>query len=85
MPSFVTGDTKKGNARGAQEYESPLLVLTDAGYEVMRVQDRHNELCDALRGGRPRLTFKMFVPGSAPTLVFDVGSTTVVPGDKSQE
>jgi hypothetical protein len=82
---FVTGDTKKGTSRGAQEYESPLLVITGAEYEVMRFQDLHDQLCDALRGGRPRLTLQIFVPSSAPTLVSDDGSTTVVPGDKSQE
>jgi hypothetical protein len=82
---FVTGDTKKGTSRGAQEYESPLLVLTGAEYEGMQFQDLHDQLCDALRGGRPRLTLQIFVPGSAPTLVFDDGSTTVMPGDKSQE
>ena len=82
---FVTADTKKGTSRGAQEYESPLLVLTGAEYEVMRFQDLHDQLCDALRGGRPRLTLQIFVPGSAPTLVFDDGSTTVVSGDDEPE
>jgi hypothetical protein len=82
---FVAGDTKKGTSRGAQEYESPLLVLTGAEYEVIRFQDLHDQLCDALRGGRPRLTLQIFVPGSAPTLVFDDGSTTVVSGDEPEE
>jgi len=51
----------------------------------MRFHDLHDQLCDALRGERPRLTLQIFVPGSASTLVFDDGSTAVVPGDKSQE
>jgi hypothetical protein len=48
---FVTGDTKKGTSRGAQEYESPLLVLIGAEYEVMRFQDLHDQLCDACEVG----------------------------------
>jgi len=34
---------------------------------------------------RPPLTLELFVPGSAPTLVFDDESTTVVPGDEEPE
>jgi hypothetical protein len=82
---FVTGDTKKGTSRGAQEYESPLLELTGAEYEGMPFQDLHDRLCNVLRGGRPPLTLQLFVPGSAPTLVFDDGSTTVVRGDEEPE
>jgi hypothetical protein len=79
---FVAGDTKKGTSRGAQEYESPLLLLTGAEYEVMPFQGLHDRLCNVLRGGGPQLTLQIFVPGSAPTLVFDDGSTTVVTGDE---
>lgn len=82
---FVTGDTKKGTSRGAQEYESPLLELTGAEYEGMQFQDLHDRLCNVLRGGRPPLTLQLFVPGAAPTLVFDDGSTTVVRGDEEPE
>jgi hypothetical protein len=82
---FVTGETKKGSSRGAQDYEAPLLLLTGAEYEVMPFQDLHDRLCNALRGGGPPLTLQIFLPGSTPTLVFDDGSTTVVPGDEEPE
>lgn len=50
----------------------------------MPFQGLHDWLCNVLRGGGPQPTFQIFVPGSAPTLVFDDGSTTVVPGDEDR-
>ena len=61
---FVTGDTKKGTSRGAQEYESPLLELTGAEYDGMPFQDLYDRLCNVSRGGRPPLTLQLFLPGS---------------------
>jgi hypothetical protein len=78
---FVTADTRKGTSRSAQEYDSSLLLLTGAEYEVTPFQDLHDRLSNALRGGGPPLTLQVFVPGSASTLVFADGSTTVVPYD----
>ena len=52
---------------------------------VMPFQDLYDRLCDGLRGGRPRLMLQTFVPGSAPRLVFDDRSTTVVSGDEELE
>lgn len=72
---FVTGDIKKGTARAAQEYESPLLVLTGTEYARMPFQELHDRLCDALRGARPRLAIQVFAPERS-TLVFDDGSAT---------
>jgi len=82
---FVTGDTKKGTPRGGEEYESPVLVLTGAEYEVMSFQNLHDRLCKELRRGGPSLKLQIFVPGSAATLVFDDGSTAVAPGDTEPE
>jgi hypothetical protein len=72
---FVTSGLKKGTARAAQEYVSPLLVLTGAEYASMPFQELHDRLCDALRGARPRLAFQVFAPERS-TLVFDDGSAT---------
>lgn len=44
---FVTGDTKKGTSRGAQEYESPLLELTGAD-----LRRRRRMVCLSSRSGR---------------------------------
>ena len=82
---FVTADTEKGTSRAGQEYDSPLLLLTGAEYEVIPFQELYDRLCNALRGGAPPLTLQIFVPGSASTLVFDDGSPTVVPGDDEPE
>ena len=70
---FVTGGMKKGTARAAQEYESPLLVLTGTEYASMPFQELHDRLCDALRGARPRVAFQVFARNRS-TLVFDDGS-----------
>jgi hypothetical protein len=78
---FVTGDTTKGTARAGQEYESPLLVLSGSAYATIPFQELHDRLCDALRGGRPRLVMQVFRPGLPPALLFDDGSTATVDGD----
>jgi len=82
---FVTGDTRKGTSRSAQEYDSPLLLLTGAEYAVTPFHDLHDRLSNALRGGGPPLTVQVFVPGSPSTLVFADGSTTLVPDDDGPE
>lgn len=46
---FVVGDSPKGTARGGQEYEHPLLILTGGEYEAMPFQVLHDRLCAALR------------------------------------
>jgi hypothetical protein len=50
----------------------------------MPFQDLHDRICNVLRGGGPQLTLQIFVPGSAPTLVFDDGSATVVPAMRNR-
>ena len=52
---FVTKGTRKGTDRSGQEYIGPLLVLTGREYATMPFADLHAKICDALRGGRPRL------------------------------
>ena len=76
---FVVSTAKKGTPRAAQEYESPLLVLTGAGYAAMPFPDLHDRLCDALRGTKPRLVLEVFAPDSTTTLVFEDGSTAPRP------
>jgi hypothetical protein len=71
---FVVAASKKGTTRSAQEYESPLLVLTGKEYAGMPFQVLHDQLCTALRGTRPRLVLEVFGTDSAATLVFEDGS-----------
>ena len=78
---FVVGGAKKGTARSGQEYDSPLLTLSGAEYAAMPFQDLHDQLCDALRGTRPRLVIELSRPDSTTTLVFDDGSAAARPDD----
>jgi hypothetical protein len=71
---FVVSTSKKGTIRSGQEYETPLLVLTDTEYAAMPFQVLHDRLCTALRGTAPRLVLEVFGPDSTTTLVFEDGS-----------
>jgi hypothetical protein len=71
---FVTSMSKKGTSRSAQEYESPLLMLTGSEYAAMPFQSLHDSLCDALRGDRPRLVLEVLDGYGSATLMFEDGS-----------
>ena len=49
---FVTEYSTKRTPRSAQEYASPLLMLTGEEYARITLDDLHRRLCDALRGNR---------------------------------
>lgn len=55
-----------------QEYIGPLLVLSGAEYSALSFQALHDRICDALRGGRPRLIAELI--GSERRLIFEDGS-----------
>jgi hypothetical protein len=61
---FVVSTSKKGTPRSPQEYEAPLLVLTDGEYAAIPFQALHDRLCKALRGAGPRLIMEVFRPDS---------------------
>jgi len=71
---FVTGATRKGTDRSAQEYVSPLLVLSGLEYATIPFGDLHTRICDALRGDRPRLVAELWEPDDRRRLLFDDGS-----------
>jgi hypothetical protein len=52
---IVQEGAPKGTARSGQEYTSPLLVLTGEEYAALSFQALYERICEALRGGRPRL------------------------------
>jgi hypothetical protein len=66
---LVTEFTPKGTDRSAQEYLSPLLVLSGEEYSRITFADLHDRICAALRGNRD--------PVVAEILRAD-GSTTVI-------
>lgn len=81
---FVTVGTEKGTDRSAQEYVAPLLVLPGSEYASMRFAALHTRLCDALRGGRPRVVAEVIQAGGKSTLVFEDGSSTSVSGSRER-
>ncbi len=76
---FVAEETEKGTDRSAQEYVSPLLVLSGKEYASMPFPLLHLKLCDALRGDRPRMVAELVQPDGARRLFFEDGSSTQVP------
>lgn len=71
---FVTEATRKGTARSAQEYVSPLLVLSGPEYATIPFQDLHDRICGALRGDRPRLVAESWGQDGRLRLLFEDGS-----------
>ena len=71
---FVTQATRKGTDRSAQEYVSPLLVLSGLEYSTITFGDLHERICDALRGDRPRLVAESLGPDGRLRLLFEDGS-----------
>jgi hypothetical protein len=59
---FVTEYSIKGTERNAQEYVSPLLVLTGEQYTQISFEELHAKLCDALRGNRTRVVMEILGP-----------------------
>lgn len=70
----VTDGTRKGTARSPQEYVDPLLVLTGEAYANMTFETLHAGICDALRGGRPRVVATSLVPGGRLLVFFEHGT-----------
>jgi hypothetical protein len=68
---FVRAGTAKGTKRSAQEYTSPLLVLTGEKYASMTFEALHERICDALRGGRPRLVAQVLTPDGRVELIHE--------------
>lgn len=71
---FVRERTPKGTDRSAQEYVSPLLVLTGETYANMTFKALHARICDALRGNRPRVVATCHDPGGRTRVLFDDGT-----------
>lgn len=66
---FVTEHSMKGTPRHAQEYVSPLLVLTGREYTHMAFEELHRRICDALRGNRSRVIAEVFRPDGTHQVV----------------
>lgn len=68
---IVRAGTPKGTARSAQEYTSPLLMLTGEEYASISFEALHGRICEALRGGRPRVVAQFFTPDGREELIYE--------------
>ena len=75
---IITENTKKGTSRSPQEYVDPLLILSGQEYASLSFQELHERICDALRGGRPRVSFEVIDPGGDAKIVFEDGTSRPV-------
>jgi hypothetical protein len=66
---FVTQFTAKGTKRSAQEYPSPLLVLTGQEYAQITFQDLYDRLCTALRANRGPIIAEVLKPDGSESIV----------------
>lgn len=74
---IVTKDTVKV----VQEYIDPLLVLAGSEYEALPFGELHRRICDALRGGKPRLVAETWGPDGTVRLLFADGSSRIIRPD----
>lgn len=66
---FVTEYSIKGTARSAQEYASPLLMLTGEEYARITFDELHQRLCDALRGNRSPIVAEVLLPDGTHKII----------------
>jgi hypothetical protein len=71
---FVTEDTPKGTDRSPQEYVQPLLVLTGEAYAHMTFDTLYTHICNALRGGKPRVVAQYLTPEGHIRILFEDGT-----------
>lgn len=59
---FVSEHSLKGTTRSAQEYVSPLLVLTGEEYVQITFEELHRRICDSLRENRAPVVAEILLP-----------------------
>lgn len=75
---FVTENTPKGTDRSPQEYGHPLLVLTGEVYAHMTFDTLYTLICNALRGGKPRVVATCLAPGGRIRILLEDGTAKEV-------
>jgi len=68
---IVRAGTPKGTTRNGQEYTSTLVVLTGQEYAAASFESLHGRICDALRGGRPRVVAQFLTPDGRMELIHE--------------
>jgi hypothetical protein len=61
------------------EYVRPLLVLSGREYAETPFDELHERICDALRGGRPRLIGEWLTGDGRTRLIFEEGTVRELP------
>lgn len=79
---FVRALDQKGTVRSAQEYPSPLLVLSGKEYSAMPFPELHEALTEALRGTHPRLIAEVRKPDGTVQVVYEGGKVLEVRGPR---
>jgi len=72
---LVTEHTPKGTEHSPQEYVHPLLVLTGEAYVSMTFDALYTQICNALRGDKPRVVAQYLAPGGHLRIFFEDGTT----------
>ena len=80
---FVTPGTEKGTARSGQEYVEPLLLLSGTAYATLSFAQLYEQLCEALRGGRPRVAMEILDGDASVRLVFEDGQVKEIRGKRN--
>jgi hypothetical protein len=71
---IVTEDTVKGTSRNGQEYIDPLMTLSGQHYSQLSFQELYEGICEALRGGSPRMTLEIMRPDGDIEIHFEDGT-----------
>ena len=66
---FITEYSTKGTPRSAQEYASPLLVLTGEEYARITFEELHRKIWDALRGHRAPVVAEVLLPDGTHKII----------------
>lgn len=74
---------KSGTPKVGQEYKTPLLVLSGNEYEGMSFGTLYRRICDALRGGGPRVAAQWVKPDGGIRLLFEDDSYRDLPPERA--
>jgi hypothetical protein len=71
---FITEHTPKGTERSPQEYVHPFLMRTSEEYAKTPFDTLYTQICNALRGDRPRVVAEYLAPGGCIRILFEDGT-----------
>jgi hypothetical protein len=75
---FIAEDTPKGTERSPQEYVHPLLMLTGEEYAKIPFDTLYTQICNELRGDKPRVVAEYLAPGGRIRILFEDGTANEI-------